>query len=132
MTPTPIKNIINPQICPDNIAITKNTVKKAVPNLLSISFLFGIISSKWYISHSRKRIRVHLPISKKYIAEVLLLQFGGTMHISKLPKHQGVVWQITSDKSLKKIKEAALRVRAGLPKEFRAQLAAFLSAFNLH
>lgn len=94
-------------------------------------FLLGVMSSKWWISHERKRIRVHLPVTKKYLADMLKYQFGGTVHTIRRPNQSGITWQATSDESFTRIKKAAQRFKSGLPAEFKKQLFAFLTAFGL-
>jgi hypothetical protein len=105
----------------------RNTDKKRTPNLLNIAFLLGVISAKWISNHRRKRIRVHLPLSKKQIADALRKEFGGTVHVSKL--RAGVTWQATSDESLLRLKEAARRSRSALPPESYQQIVDFVSTF---
>ena len=86
-------------------------------------FLLGLISSKWWINHNKKRIRVHLPESKRYLALALKQKWGGTVYTNQ---HK-VMWQTTSSRSLKKIKEAAEGVKPWLPREFYKQLMSFMT-----
>jgi hypothetical protein len=94
-----------------------------------MSFLLGVVASKWWVNHRWKRIRVGLPLSKRYLADALKRQFGGTVHRIKRYNRAGVTWQVTSTRSFKRIQEAALESQAGLPPEFILDLRRFTSAF---
>ena len=117
------KNVIS---IPEATATKNITVRKRTPYLLSI-FLFGVIASKWCVNHRRKRLRVHLPASKKYVADLLGREFGGTVHVAR--NNAGVTWQITSDDSLLRLKKVAQKVKSGLPPEFYKQLTAFIAVY---
>ena len=91
-------------------------------------FMLGLISSKWWINHDKKRIRVYLPESKRYLALALKREWGGTVSTVTGTEHSGVMWQTTSTRSLRKIKEAATTVKKWLPHEFYKQLMAFMTA----
>jgi len=93
---------------------------------LDFIFLLGVISSKWWINHNKKRIRVYLPESKKYLAQALKREWGGTISNINRPKHHGIVWQTTSTRFLRKIREAAEDCKSWLPPEFYQQLTAFM------
>lgn len=114
---------------PDNTKNTKNKPIYSIPAPPSFDFdfiyLLGVISSKWWINHSKKRIRVYLPESKRYIAQALKREWGGTVSAVRRPNHLGVMWQVTSKRSLRKIKEAAKSVEPWLPPEFCQQLMMF-------
>ena len=90
-------------------------------------FLLGVISSKWWISHNKKRIRVYLPESKRYLAEALKATWKGTVSTITRPRHRGVMWQTTSTRSLNEIREIAESVKTRLPPEFYQQLSAFMN-----
>lgn len=120
-------NVDNP---PDVNNNTRNKPVSMLPqNLLSICFLLGVLSSKWFINHNRKRIRVHLPESKRTLAETLQKRFGGTITTVKRKNQSGVSWQATSDTSLRKIKQAVQLAKHGLPDDVRLQINGFLDNF---
>ena len=89
-------------------------------------FLLGVISSKWWVTHNKKRIRIYLPESKRYIANQLKLEFGGTISSINRDKYRGLMWQVTSTDSLCRIKKVAKKFKSWLPSEFYEQLTAFL------
>lgn len=89
-------------------------------------FLLGVIATKWWINHNKKRIRIYLPESKRCLAQALKLEWGGTISNISRPKHLGVMWQATSTRSFIKIEEAATTVKSWLPPEFYKQLMAFM------
>ena len=91
-------------------------------------FLLGVISSKWWINHNKKRMRIYLPEHKRYLAQALKAEWGGTVSTITRPKHRGVMWQTTSTRSLKRIEKATREMSPWLPPEFHKQLAAFMSA----
>jgi hypothetical protein len=128
-----ILNMIKPTIIltknPDTIKDKRNKNKNIHPGKVSFTFIFllGVISAKWWIDHSNKRIRIYLPESKRYLAEALKEEYGGTLSNIRRDRHRGVMWQTTSTRSLKEIKEAARLVRTWLPPEFYTQLSMFLA-----
>jgi hypothetical protein len=89
-------------------------------------FLLGIIASKWCINHNKKRMRIYLPETKRYLALALQQEWGGTVSRINRDKHHNVMWQITSTRSLQAIREAALAIKTWLPPEFYQQLMMFL------
>ena len=118
---------------PDDIKNTINSPTNNMPGPFNLTFMYifllGVISCKWCINHNKKRIRVYLPESKRYLAQALKLEWGGTISYVKRDKHRGVMWQITSTRSLKRIKEAAKDVKPWLPPEFYKQLTSFLQNY---
>jgi hypothetical protein len=96
------------------------------PESFELIFLLGVISSKWWINHNKKQIRIYLPESKRYLAQALKLEWGGSVSSITRSKYHGIVWQTTSNRSLKKIAEAAKEMRPWLPLEFYQQLSAFM------
>ncbi len=128
MIPIAISTRMKLNSCPLASTKMKKTVRKSTPNLFMHFFVLGILASKWWINHNRKRIRVHLPESKRYLAGALRDQYGGIIHTIKSPR-RGVVWQITSDKSLGLIRESLKKVKDYLPPEFSKQLESFLNQY---
>ena|SRR5579859_6759236 len=116
---------------PVNANNTKNGIANTYPAPVNFDFdviyLFGVMSSKWWINHDKKRIRVYLPESKRYLAQLLKSEWGGTISNVNRPKHHGVMWQTTSTRSLTKIGKAATAVKPWLPPEFYKQLTAFMT-----
>jgi hypothetical protein len=108
---------------------SKISAIKLDPDSLVFIFLLGVISTKWWINHNKKRIRVYLPESKRYLAQALKLEWGGTVSNINRDKHRGVMWQTTSTRSLKQIEEAAKLVKAWLPPEFYRQLIGFTRVY---
>jgi hypothetical protein len=104
----------------------QNNPIKNVPRL-RIGFLLGIVAAKWSMHHGHRRIRVHLPASKRYLADELSELFGGVTHtVSRPGKNEAVVWQVTAIKSFGMLRQAARRVKSGLPAEFLDGLTGFL------
>ena len=97
-------------------------------NLIFI-YLLGVMSCKWWINHNKKRIRIHLPESKRYMALALKKAWGGTVSNSNNSTHRRILWQATSTKSFLKIEEAAKSVKSWLPPEFYKQLMSFIKVF---
>ena len=89
----------------------------------------GVLASKWWISHERKRIRIYLPKTKSYLIHMLKEQFGGTVHVVNRDKQHGLMWQATSTKSFRIIEKAVLRLKSGLPIEFQRNIKAFLAEY---
>ena len=112
---------------PDMNTPIEKTAKKRNPNVLSMTFLMGLLASKWWISHERKRIRIYLPKTKSYLIYLLKEQFGGTAHIVNRDSQHGMMWQATSTKSFRAIEKAVLRLKSGLPIEFQRNIKAFLA-----
>lgn len=118
---------INLNIAPDAI-INKASIPKYIPPApetidFDFIFLLGLISSKWWINHDKKRIRIYLPESKRYLALALKYKWGGTVSTNR----NGVMWQTASTRSLRKIREAAKVVKPWLPPAFYKQLMAFMT-----
>lgn len=113
---------------PEANKLTKKIAKKAKPGPVSLVFIYllGVISAKWWIDHRKKRIRVYLPESKRYIARLLKLEFGGSISNVVRTNQRSVMWQATSTHSLLKIKEAANKFNRWLPPDFHQQISAFV------
>jgi hypothetical protein len=106
---------------------------KTIPELeqefdFTLVFLLGMISTKWWIDHNKKRIRIYLPITKRYLATKLKANWGGSISNVNRKQNRGVIWQASSTRSFTKIREAAIRLRPWLPPEFHDQLTSFLNA----
>ena len=115
--------------CPEHNNTKKKQMRNAIPNLLSlaITFLLGVIASKWCINHRRKRIRVSFPLTKRYLADQLKLHFGGTIYKVNQTHQISVTWEITSTKSFNRLYKAAQQNSTGLPEEFVTALRNFAS-----
>ena len=113
---------------PELTKMNPKTTAATQPDGVNRSFIFllGVISSKWWINHNKKRIRIYLPESKRYLAHLLKREWGGTVSSINRDKHREVMWQTTSSRSLKQIKEAARKMKSCLPPEFYQQLTAFI------
>lgn len=96
---------------------------------LTFMFLLGVIACKWWINHTKKRIRIYLPVTKRYLAEALKHEWGGTIVTITRGKHRGIMWQTTSTRSFNKIKAAMTLVQESLPPEFVTQLDLFMLEF---
>lgn len=93
--------------------------------------MLGVIGCKWWINHRTKRIRVYLPESKRYIANYLQLNLGGTVSSVRKAQHTGVMWQTADGKTILAIKKAAKSYKKWLPPELLVQLERFTKAHNL-
>ena len=114
---------------PEAIKAQPKTMTNAHPNEVNFTFILGVIACKWHINHNKKRIRIFLPESKRYLAKALKLNFGGTISTVSRPKSHGIMWQATSTKSFKQIREVARKTNNWLPPEFNKQLLDFLNIY---
>ena len=109
------------------------THKNNQPKKFNFTFIFllGVIGSKWWINHSSHRIRVYLPESKRYIARLLKLEWGGTLCSIKRGTNVGVMWQTASSDTILTIAKAARKYSPWLPSELIQQLNAFTASRQL-
>jgi hypothetical protein len=98
---------------------------------LSLPFILGLLCAKWCVNHTKKRIRIYFPESKRYAVQLLKQQFGGTVTTLVRSNSRCVVWEASNNRSLKQIKEVANQFSDWLPREFYKQLAHFMRVHDV-
>ena len=112
---------------------TKMMPPKTMPKKFNFTmmFLLGVVGCKWWIDHQRRRIRIYLPESKRYLAQFLQQHLGGTVSTVRRAEHTGVMWQTANGATITAIKKAAKKYSSWLPSELVVQFERFTQAQGL-